>query len=188
MFWLKKGPMTMEIKVGHYYQDGNGQVVKVLEREQKQMFPPTDEKGHLETDPAHMVTVDCFRCRDYEGYDFYALPTGQMCQMWKGEGGQPVYSLPAYPSHSDFVKEADPKDIERERYENGFITTWRLESSLLLTLKIRAKNAESAYDQLPPIGEVKKALSLLFSSTGIELEEVSYEHDEIEEEEAVNDD
>lgn len=173
----------MEIKAGHYYQDGNGQIVKVLGREQVQMLPPMDKQGHLDTDPGHAVMVDSFRCRDYEGYDFYALPTGQVCQMWKGKGGQPVYSLPAYPSPSDFVKEADPEDIERERYEDSFITTWRLNSSLLLTLKVRAKNAESAYDQLPPISEVKKALSPLFFSTDVELEEVSYEHDEIEEEE-----
>jgi hypothetical protein len=103
--------------------------------------------------------------------------------MWKGEGGQPVYSLPAYPSSDDFVKEADPEDIERERYEDSFMASWRLESSLLLTLKVRAKNAESAYNQLPSIGEVEKVLGSLFSSAGIELKEVSYEHDEIEEEE-----
>jgi len=173
----------MEIETGRYYQDGDGQIVKVLEREQKQMLPPMDANGHLDTDPAHAVMVDSFRCRDYEGYDFYALPTGQICQVWKGEGGQPVYSLPAYPSRGDFVKEADPEDIERERYEGDFTTTWRLNSSLLLTLKIRAKNAESAYDQLPPISEVEKALSSLFSSAGVELEEISYDHNLIEEEE-----
>jgi hypothetical protein len=175
----------MDIEVGHYYQDGNGKVVKVLEHAQLKMHPQINREGHLDTNPENMITVEGFNCRDDEGNDFFALANGQLPQMWKDEKEQPVYSLPAYPSSYDLVKEVDPveMDIQTERYEDSFQTAWRLESSLLLTLKVRAKNAESAYDQLPSIGEVEKVLGSLFSSAGIELEEVSYDHDEIEEEE-----
>src|SRR5579859_3638556 len=104
----------MEIEVGRYYQDGDGQIVKVLAREQKQMLPPMDENGHLDLDPAHAVLVESFRCWDYEGDDYYVLPTGQACHTWKGEGDQSIYSVPTYSSLQDLVKEADPDDIEEE--------------------------------------------------------------------------
>lgn len=119
---------------------------KVLTREQKQMLPQMD--AHLDTDPAHAVLVDCFRCRPYDGEDFYVLPTGQACDIWKGKESS-VYSLPAYPSLADLVKESDPEDIEERRYEDDFTTTWRIDHFIGLTLKARARNADSAYDQFP---------------------------------------
>lgn len=174
----------MQLEIGHYYQDGDGDTIKALVREQRQMLPAMDEKGHLDTDPAHTVLVDCFRCRNYDGDDFYVLPTGQACQVWKGEDG-PVYSLPAYPTPADLVKESELEDIDAERYEDDFTTTWLINHFIGLTLRAQARNADLAYAQLPTIEEIEKALRPLFEASGLEVEDIFYdgEQGDIEEEE-----
>jgi hypothetical protein len=173
----------MNIEIGHYYQDGNGDTIKVLAREQKQMLPQMDERGHLDTDPAHAVLVDCFRCRPYNGDDFYVLPTGQACDVWKGKDGA-VYSLPVHPSFSDLIKESDPEDIDAGRYEDDFTATWLIDHFIGLTLRAQARNGDLAYAQLPAIEDIERALRSLFEVSGLEVEAIFYdsEQGDIEEE------
>jgi hypothetical protein len=166
---------SLMLEVGHHYQNSLGETIKVLARTQKDMLPPADTLVHLDTDPASLLTRDCFLCRDNEGNDFYALANGQTCGVWKGGNGESLYSLPGYGTPLDAILEIAAEKVDIRRFDDDFTLTWRLQHAIRLSLRLHARNADRAFDLLPPISEIERAIQSLFEARGIEIEASEYD-------------
>ncbi len=178
----------MQLEIGHYYQNRAGKIVKIVAEEQKPMRARTEQfwtdlhagKIRPEADDQEWKpATDCYLCwPGGEEDDYYVLASGQACEPYKLVSGDPLrwaYPLPEAENQADLVREVFPKDAKALRYYEE--QTFKLTPHVALALRVRARNADLAYDQLPPISAIEEALRPLFASSSVEVEDVFYDYD-----------
>ncbi|HZU03396.1 MAG TPA: hypothetical protein VFA10_27260, partial [Ktedonobacteraceae bacterium] len=136
-------------------------------------------------DLVEKAPVRCFRCwSGGDDGDFYVIPDGRACQPYKllsGEEPRWAYPLPESPNQAeDLVREVDPGAVDQRRFGEK---TFEVTHYVALHLRIRARNIDFTYDELPPEPVVVEALRPLFASSAVEVSSIEYEYGEVESDE-----
>lgn len=179
----------MEVQTGKFYRNREGRVVKVLEQTQVFMRSQTAQFNAdlsagkvdpLDDDLARGDQTMCFLCwPGGDEFEYYVLPTGQACVAYKllsGEQLRWAYPTPEFEvvDDADLVSEVPASAALARKYTEK---DYELDQHIVVSLKVRARNYDDVQSKLPEESLVAEALRPLFTSSVVEVVEVTYDYE-----------